>query len=102
VFIISTPYKKFFDFNASEPEATDSRLMRAEFGSKFILPAEDEVLISFAPVRNLGENVGVLSPSGKFRIRTKLVSSYEEILKDPLAKVLKYRAGEEPVEEPIP
>ena len=80
VYVISMPYKQFYDFDPAEPNKTEGRVLKAEFGSKFIVPAEDDVMISFAPVGNKEGSDAGTSPSGKFRVRTKIIPSVSDEL----------------------
>ena len=54
-----------------------TRMYRSHFGDVFYLPAENDVLISFAPIRNIGVNINNTSPSGKLRLRTWYTKTIE-------------------------
>lgn len=73
------------------------RVFEARFGSKYVIPAEHDVLINYAPT---GSQDNVLSPMGKFRLRTQLVSNAQALWEDDKqAYEFMWREGEEPVVE---
>ena len=51
VFLIIQPYKRFCDYSNDNP-GTITQVLPATFGRNFYIPAEYEVLISFAPLGN--------------------------------------------------
>jgi len=53
-------------------------MYRSTFGQKFFIPAEHDVLISYAPIRNKADNYVGLSVMGKIRLRTWYQESLTE------------------------
>lgn len=51
VYVIIQPRGQFYDFSISNPVNDVTKIYRAYFGRKFLIPAEFDVLISFAPIR---------------------------------------------------
>jgi len=64
-------------------------MYRSRFGNIFYIPAEKDVLISFAPVKNIDDNVGIISMSGKIRLRTWYQPEFNETTRnDPAVTVV--------------
>ena len=52
VFIIIQPHKGFYDYNPDCPHREVTTVLRATFGSRFLIPAEYDILLSFMPTGN--------------------------------------------------
>lgn len=70
VIVMVQPFEKFEDHYINTDLTKSSRIYRSIFGTKFYLPAESEVLILFAPVRNKEGSTRGQSLSGKLKLRT--------------------------------
>ena len=58
-----------------------SKVLISKFGRKFLIPAEYDIMLNFAPVRYSKNSEQVPKPEGKFRVRTK--HQTEETAKEP-------------------
>jgi len=54
VFVIIQPEGKFENYKASSSSST-TKVYKSRFGKKFYIPADQDVLLMFAPVRNIGD-----------------------------------------------
>lgn len=57
------------DFKSNTPSQTDPSAVRvydAKFSQKFFFPADNEVLVEYAPIKNTD---GSISPQGRFKVR---------------------------------
>ena len=69
--VMVQPKAGFVDYPSTgiESETKYRVYQNVKFSQKLYLPAESDVLVSFAPVRNLPENAVGLSYMGRFRLR---------------------------------
>ena len=72
VFLIVQRHGMFEDYSASNPTNPYAKIYRVNFGDKFYIPAEYDILIAFEPVKS---DFNTRSPLGKLRLRTWLQSS---------------------------
>ena len=75
VYLIVQPRGQFYDFSIENPVNDVTKVFKAQFGSKFLVPAEYDSLISFAPIKRGQEPTTYL---GKFRFRTSYQSTISE------------------------
>jgi len=71
------------------------------FGRKFYIPADYDILISFAPVGNSADSTFTTSTSGKIRLRTMLEKDVAvHRVADP--NLVVFERPPEPIVEPEP
>jgi len=82
------PRREYIDYQ------TDELIYKSEFGKKYFVPAEMDILVDFAPIRNSPSNNVGQSMSGKLRLRSWYQSSLgKSDFEDPSA-VIHLREGE--------
>jgi len=70
VIVIVQPHKEFNDYNKNDPDSV-TKIYKANWGRKFIFPAEYDILLYFIPVANSEKSFFKTSAEGKFRMRTR-------------------------------
>ena len=53
VFVIIQPSGQFANYNSAS--STTTQVYKSRFGTKFYIPADRDILLMFAPVRNIGD-----------------------------------------------
>lgn len=85
IFIIVQPRDKFYDFNfrseTNNPEKM-TKVRKSYQGAKYIIPAEYDVLVSFAPVSYAFGSESVPIDDGKLKIQVKWIQDTTEYLND--------------------
>lgn len=101
VFVIIQPEGKYQNYVASS-SSRSPQVLKGRFGSKFYIPADNDVLMLFAPVRNIGDQVGVVSQSGKFKMRTSFNATVDESVKSQADVVFISRTTSTPDTDIVP
>jgi len=75
VYLIVNPQGRYKDFRKDDPVNDITRVYKIDFGRKLYIPAEYELLFSYAPVASRS---GKTFAKGKFRYRVKKVTEFDE------------------------
>ena len=95
VYVIVMPYLKFVD-NTHNFDHSESKVFKSKFGSNYLIPAENDILISFAPVAKTNSTELATSPTGKIRLKAQYqLNATEEQWYDGYT-IIAFREGERP------
>ena len=70
-YIIVQPYGHFYDFSTSRASNGITKVFTATWGRQFLIPAEYEVIVYFAPIGNSVESKFGAVKEGMLRLRAK-------------------------------
>ena len=100
MYVIIQPKGQFFDFSIENPVNDITKVYKGYFGRKFLIPAEFDVLIYFAPIKYNSKKQATLN--GKFRFRTihQIAPTFEQ-LEDENLEIIERPVPiiDEPIEE---